>query len=125
MKKLISDFIFLFHAVFVLFWYSLIFVPVSMFPNKIVFHFYLTVIIVLHQFIWGFLIMPWTKKYRMVCIFTTLNQVLRSQKVSDPKNYDHSFTQESFKKIGINIPHRATTLITLSILAIATYRYFF
>jgi hypothetical protein len=115
----------MFHAVFVMFWYSLILVPASLFPNRDTFCFYLTIVIVFHQFIWGFLIMPWTKKYRMVCLLTTLTQLLRGQKVSDPKNYDHSFTQEAFKKVGINIPHRATTLITLSVLVIATVRYFF
>lgn len=125
LKETLSRIIFLFHAVFVFFWYGLFLVPESLFPNKVSFHFYLTVLVVVQQFLWGFLIMPWTRKYRMVCIATTINQLLRGERVSDPKNYDYSFNQELFKKIGITIPHRATTLITFVVLALVSLRYFF
>jgi len=124
MRNLFSRVIFLFHATFVAFWCGLFLIPESLFPNKVAFHFYLTMVVVLHQFCWGFLIMPWTGKYRMVCILTTLTQLLRGQKVSDPNNYDHHFTQEAFLKIGINIPHKASALITFFILFLVTIRYF-
>ncbi|MFH1714010.1 MAG: hypothetical protein ABH831_00180 [Candidatus Nealsonbacteria bacterium] len=125
MRNLVGNIIFLFHAAFVIPWYALLFVPESVLPNKIAFHFYLTLVVVLHQFLWGFLIMPWTKKYRMVCILTTFQQLAKGQNISDPKNYDHSFTQEFLRKIGINIPHRASTLITFTILTLVSIQYFF
>ncbi|MFH1582431.1 MAG: hypothetical protein ABIA08_01590 [bacterium] len=123
MKHFLGTTIFLFHAAFVTFWCGLFLIPESLFPDRVSFHFYLTIVVVFHQFVWGLLIMPWAKKYRMVCIFTTITQVLRGQKISDPKNYDHSFTQELFKEIGIKIPHRAATFITFSVLTLVTIQY--
>jgi len=125
MRKFFSDFIFLLHALFVIFWYGLFFVPLSLWSGKISFHFFLTLAIVGNQFLWGFLIMPWTKKYRMVCFLTTIMQLLRGQKISDPKNYNHSFTKEFFGKTGLNIPHRGATLLTFTILTVVTIQYFF
>ena len=69
--------------------------------------------------------MPWTKKFRMVCILTTPMQILRGQKISDPKNYNHSFFKELAGKNGIKIPHAVSTLITFSALAIVTFQYLF
>ena len=115
MNNFLGQAMFLFHVMFVIFWYGLFLVPESMFPGKITFHFYLTIVVVSHQFLWGLLIMPWTKKYRMVCAFTTISQLLKGQRISDPKNYDHYFNQDLRKKMGINIPHKVTTYITFTV----------
>lgn len=125
MKKFLGTVIFWLHAGFVTFWYGLFLIPESIFPGRIEFQFYLTIAIVFHQFIWGFLILPWTHKYRMVCILTTITQWLRGQDISDPSNYDHSFTQELFKEIGIKVPHKAATFITFSVLVLVTIQYAF
>lgn len=125
MRNFIAKIIFLFHIVIVSIWLGLFFIPEHWFPNKVSFQFNLSLLIVGHQFIWGFLIMPWSEKYRMVCFLTTVTQLLRGQKLSDPKNYDHSFTQEFFKEIGVNIPHRASTLLAFTILVITAVQYFF
>jgi hypothetical protein len=106
-------------------WFGLFLVPTSLWHDKITFHFYLTLVIVFHQFIWGLMIMPWTKKFRMVCILTTPMQLLRGQKISDSKNYDHSFFKEFFGKNGLAVPHSVSTLATFSTLALVTYQYFF
>ena len=124
MRTLLGKTLFFFHAVFVAFWYGLFFVPESIFPNRVSFQFYLTLAVIFHQFVWGFLIMPWTGKYRMVCILTTINQIIRGQKVSDPKNYDHSFPQEVFRSFGVYISHRTTTFITLFTLIVVSIEYF-
>jgi hypothetical protein len=113
------------HFIIGVFWIGLFFVPSPIWHDKITFHFYLTVFIVAHQFLWGFMIMPWTKKFRMVCILTTPMQLLRGQKISDPQNYDHSWLKELFGKKGIKIPHAFSTAFTFSILALITYQFFF
>jgi len=123
MKNFIGQVIFWIHVTFVIFWYGLFLVPESLFPGKIVFHFYLTIVTVFHQFIWGALIMPWTKKYRMVCFATTIAQLLRGQKISDPKNYDHSFNQDLLKRFGINVSHKTTTYITFTVLILVTIQF--
>ena len=124
-KRFFGELIFWAHIIIVGFWYVLFLVPTSLWADKIAFHFYFTLGIVGHQFLWGAAIMPWTKRYRMVCILTTPMQILRGQNISDPKNYDHSFTAEFIKRAGIKVPHKASTILTFTILVIVTIQFFF
>jgi len=125
MRDIFAKIVFLIHVLIIVVWWGLFFVPVYYWPKKINFHFYLTLFIVIQQIMWGFLIIPWTKKYRMVCFFTTLTQLLRGQSISDDKNYDHSFTRELLGKFGIKrLPHRFSAYLALFILMIVSIQYF-
>ena len=124
-RLFLADILFWIHVAIVTVWIGLFLVPSSVWHDKVTFHFYLTIVIIVHQFIWGFLIMPWTKKFRMVCILTTPMQLLRGQKISDPKNYSHSFFKELFGKGGLQVPHATSTFITFSILFLVSLQYFF
>jgi hypothetical protein len=123
-KLLLADFLFWTHVAIVIFWAGLFLIPVSVWNDRITFQFYLTAIIVGHQITWGAMIIPWTHKFRMVCILTTLVQLLRNEKISDPKNYNHSFFQELAGKRGIPVPHWASTLITFTILTLISFQFF-
>jgi len=125
MRDILAKTIFLFHSAIVLFWLSLLFIPTSWWPNKITFHFYFTLFIIFHQLLWGFLIFPWTKRYRLVCFLTTLTQFLRGEEISDEKNYNHCFAKEFFGKAGMNISHQFVTRFTLIILIITAIQYHF
>ncbi len=125
MRLFLADLLFWIHFLVGSLWLGLFLVPSSLWQNKITFHFYLTIAVVGHQFLWGLLLMPWTKKFRMVCLLTTPMQVLRGEKISDPKNYDHSFFKELVGKNGIQIPHAISTLITFSALSLVIYQFFF
>lgn len=106
-------------------WYGLFLVPVSLWPEKISFHFFFTLLIIGHQLVWGALIMPWTKQYRMVCILTTIMQWLRGKNIADPENYDHSFTVELLrKKTHLNVPHWVSTALNILILAAVSIQFF-
>ena len=124
-KRFFGELIFWAHIIIVGFWYALFLVPTSLWADKITFHFYFTLGIVGHQFLWGAAIMPWTKRYRMVCILTTPMQILRGQNISDPKNYDHSFTTEFIKRVGFKVSHKVSTILTFTILTIVTIQFFF
>ena len=124
-KRFFAEVIFWMHVLIVGFWYALFVVPTSLWSDKITFHFYFTIGIVGHQFLWGAVIMPWTKKYRMVCALTTPMQILRGQSIADPKNYDHSFTAEFLKRMGISVPHKASTILTFIVLTAVTIQFFF
>lgn len=124
-KLFLADILFWIHFIIGTIWLGLFLVPSSLWQDKITFHFYLTIIIVAHQFLWGLLLMPWTRKFRMVCILTTPMQILRGEKISDPKNYNHSFFKELVGKNGVQIPHFISTLITFSALFLVIYQYFF
>jgi hypothetical protein len=124
MKDFFVKLFLLIHTLFIVFWWGLFFVPRHWWPGKIAFHFYLTIFVVMQQLVWGFVIMPWTKKYRMVCFLTTLTQILRGQNISDSDNYNHSFMRELFGRFGFNLPHRAAGIITFAILFVITLEYF-
>ncbi|OGZ18717.1 MAG: hypothetical protein A2175_00310 [Candidatus Nealsonbacteria bacterium RBG_13_42_11] len=125
MRNILAKIIFLVHVAIVLTWWGLFFFPLSRWPEKIIFHFYLTMIIVTHQIIWGLLITPWMGKFRIVCILTTLTQLLRGQSLADDKNYDHSFTREILGKVGIKgLPHRFSAMMAFVILIIVSIQYF-
>ncbi|MFA5355314.1 MAG: hypothetical protein WC302_01055 [Candidatus Paceibacterota bacterium] len=123
MRKVLGETVFFFHIIFGIFWYSLFLVPETVFPDRVSFHFYLSLLVVFHQFVWGFLIWPWTRKYRMVCILTTITQALKGESLSDPKNYDHSFSRELFGKMGIRISNRTSTYLTFLIFTLASLQY--
>ncbi len=125
MKLFLADLLFWIHFIIGSLWLGLFLVPSSAWMDKITFHFYFTILLVAHQFLWGLFLMPWTRKFRMVCILTTPMQLLRGQKISDPKNYEHSFFKELVGKNGIKIPHAISTLITFSALSLIIYQYFF
>jgi hypothetical protein len=124
-RLFLANLLFWIHVATVVFWAGLFLVPTSLWHDRITFHFYLTIVIVGHQFLWGLMIMPWTHKFRMVCIITTFVQLLRNQKISDPKNYSHSFFKEMVGKRGIQAPHWASTTLTFSILGLITLQFIF
>ena len=124
-KRFFAEVIFWMHVLIVGFWYALFLVPTSLWADKITFHFYFTLGVVGHQFLWGAVIIPWTRKYRMVCVLTTPMQIFRGHSIADPKNYDHSFTLEFLKRLGISVPHKASTILTFIILTVVTIQFFF
>lgn len=124
-KLFLANLLFWIHFVIGSIWLGLFLVPSSVWHDKITFHFYLTIAIVSHQFLWGLLIMPWTRKFRMVCILTTPMQLLRGEKISDPKNYEHSFFKELVGKNGLKVPHAFSTALTFSALGLVIYQFFF
>jgi len=125
MRDFFTTTIFWLHFFVVAFWIGLLFVPEFLLPGKTAFHFYFTVGLVGHQFLWGAAIYPWTKKYRMVCILTTFMQLLRGHPLSTVDNYGHSWTKEFIKRLGWGIPERGATVLTLAIFVISTFQFFF
>jgi len=125
MRNRIAETIFWSHAVIVIFWWGLLLVPTSVWTNKISFHFYLSTSIVVHQFIWGAFILPWTKHYRPICILTTIMQWIRGKRLSNELNYQHVWTKEFFQRIGWGLPQRGATIITAVVFTIVNIQYFF
>lgn len=123
-KKFLADVVFWSHLGGGIFWYGLFLVPTSWWPEKITFHFFFTLAIVGHQFLWGLVIMPWSGRYRTVCALTTFLQLLRGKKISDPENYDHSFTLEFIRKFHIRVPHWVATAMNFGVVTLVSIQYF-
>jgi hypothetical protein len=122
-RAVLSEFVFWLHLVIISAWVALFFVPLSLWPGRIAFHFCFSMVVIAHQFIWGAIVMPWTKRYRMVCILTTLMQALRGYKISDPRNFTHSFVQELFHRAKVRVPAIVPTALTLGIVTGTTVLY--
>lgn len=124
MRVFIINTLFWLHFLIVFIWIGLLFVPLSLWPDKILFHFYLTVVIVGHQVVWGAIIYPFTKELRMVCILTTFMQLARGEKISSRSNYQHSFIAGFLRKAGIKDANRMASILTLVLAAIVLTQYF-
>ena len=124
MRRIITDFFCLSHLGVGFCWFGLFFLPLSWWPDKISFQFFFTITIIGHQFIWGGFIKLRTGKFRPTCFLTTMTQRLRGFAISNPQNYDYSFTKEIFNKIGIPLPQKAIPALAFAIFTVATIQYF-
>jgi len=123
MRKLSANLFFWLHSFIIIFWLGLFFVPLHWWPGKIIFHFHLTLFIIAQQCFWGLLLTPFTGEYRMVCFLTTITQLLKGQKISDPENYNHSFLKNFFENKGINVSHRMLVFLAWAALAVVSIQY--
>jgi len=125
MAKLLSKFVCLSHCGVGFVWFGLFFLPTAWWPDRISFHFFFSATIIGHQFLWGAFIKLRTGKFHPTCLLTTVTQKLRGWAVSTPQNYNYSFTQEIFERVGIPMPQRAVRLLASGILTVVTVQYFF
>lgn len=124
LKKAAAEAMFWLHFALVATWFGLFLFPASLWSGKTAFHFWFIAVAVGVQFGWGFLLMPATKKYRMVCPLTTAMQLLRGYPVRDARNNNHSCIKEFFERLGWKVPKKAVTISTFASLGIITLQYF-
>lgn len=124
-KKLAVNFLYLLHLIVVILWFGLFLVPRSLWPGRIAFHFWFIFIFMLIQMVWGVAMMPYMKKYRIVCPITTLMQYLRGWPINDKKNFDHSFIREFLAHLKIKAPYGSIGLVNYLSLGLITIQYFF
>jgi len=124
-RLFLADILFWIHFAIIIAWFGLFLAPLSIWPGRITFHFYFSVVIVVHQLLWGLIIMPWAKKFRMVCFLTTLRQLLSGQRLSNPKNYDHFWLKKLSGNYQIKISHTLSTILTFFFFSLITFQYLF
>ena len=104
-------------------WVGLFFVPPAVWTSKISFHFFFTWAVVIHQMIWGAILMLFTKRYELVCVLTTLEQIVKGERVNEARKYRHMVIKKFFEKAGWGIPQRGATILTLFALLLVTFQY--
>jgi len=111
------------HLPIVVAWFGLFFVPTSIWPGKITFHFWYIVGIMFGQFLWSVIVF---RKADIICPLTTWMQYLRGYKLKDKKNYNHSYIAELANKIHFPITYKGinVTLLSTLILVIIQYIWF-
>ena len=125
LRKAAAETVFWLHFALVSVWFGLFLVPTSLWSGKISFHFYFITVTTALQFLWGFVLLPVTKKYRMACPLTTAMQLLRGYPVADARNNNHSCIKEFSERIGKPIPKKAVTISTFVSLGVVAVQYFF
>ncbi len=118
----LSELIFWLHLPIVVLWFGLFAVPKSIWPGRVTFHFWFIVILLIIQFIWGFIL---RKKLDMICPLTTLMQYWRGYYCSDKRNSGHSFIAELSSKLGIKIHYKRVNIVLLITLIVVFIQYFF
>ena len=98
-----AETLFWMHVVIFIGWFGLFWIPLSIWPGRVVFHFWYITFAVASEFLTGLLLMPVMLKYRIVCPLTTWMQYVRGYKISDPKNFEHSFVRELFQRLRVRI----------------------
>ena len=102
-RNLLIDMVFWLHLPIVIIWFGAFFIPLSLWPERIKFHFWLISITLIVQLLWGIMLYPKTKKIDFICPITTLMQSLRGYPVESKKNFNHSFIAELLEKLRIKI----------------------
>lgn len=121
-KTILTEIIFWLHLPIVVVWFGLFFVPKSAWPEKVFFHFWYIIGIMLVQYLWGILIF---RKTDIICPLTTLMQYLRGYSLKDKRNYSHSYIAELLEKMHItSITYRQINVILLITLIIVAVQYF-
>jgi hypothetical protein len=104
LKRALSRVVFHLHLTIFLLFPAGFFIPSSIWPERIEFHFFYCVAPFFLFYAWG---MIWTLKYRdklySICFLDTLMQWLRGHSIWDQKNYQHTFVSELFSLLQLNV----------------------
>ncbi len=119
-RKILIQIIFWLHLPIVILLFSLFFVPTSIWPKRVIFHFWYMISITTIQFLWSTIIF---KKFDIICPLTTIMQSLRGYKLKDKKNYGHSFIAEFLRKLKINVSYKTINIILIITLIIISAQY--
>lgn len=125
-SRLLVDIIYGLHVLIFLFFPLGFLIPSSWWPQRIEVHFWYSVTLFILFYLWGSI---WTIRYRdklhAICILDTLMQRVRGYSMWDKKNYEHSFVEEMFGRMGIHwLPNRSIPLLLLACILASGILYF-
>ena len=121
-KTLWVNIVFWLHLPIVVIWFGLFLVPLSLWPEKITFHFWYITSLMALQFLWAIFVFH---KRDVICPLTTLMQYLRGYPLASKGNYTHSYIAELIDRMGLKISYKLINVILLTSLLLVTFQYFF
>jgi hypothetical protein len=130
-KTNLVKFLIFIHAIFFITWAGLFFIPSSVWPDRIFYHFWYVISVLVFNFSWGNLlrIKNNRKNGLFVCMLTTITQYARGHNLNDQNNYSHSFFKEMLSKFNrYNLENHSEKIISVLAflsLFIISYQYFF
>ena len=123
MNKLLEFTTYWVHIFFILSVILIFFIPLSVWPDKLAFHFWYMLRIIGSEVLWGLVMFPKTKKFNLICPLTTIMQHARGFPLDNARNYKHSFIAELLESAGMKVSFGAVSLFLLVLLGIITLRY--
>lgn len=111
------------HLPVVILYFGLLFVPLSAWPEKVVFHFWVFVIIVGAEVLWGLYMRRNSRKMDIVCPLTSWMQFLRGYRLSDVRNYGHSYIAELLGVFGFRVRYSVVNYFMMGAGAIILIEY--
>jgi len=122
-KTFLTEIIFWLHLPIVIIWFGAFFIPLSLWPERIKFHFWFISIILIVQLLWGAMLYSKIKRVDFICPQTTLMQSLRGYPVESEKNFNHSFIAELMEKLHIKISFRWVNILLIVTFIIVSIQY--
>ena len=119
-NNFLAEIVFWLHLPMVILLFGLFFVPKSIWADKVVFHFWYFIGIIIVELVWAGLLY---KKLDIICPLTTLLQWLRGYPLKNKMNYGHSFIAELLEKIKIKISYNWVNIILIVSLIIVIVQY--
>ena len=119
----LSQIIFWIHLPVVLLLFLPFLIPLSLWPERIIYHFYYVTLVVSIQIIWGIIIYSKTKKIDVVCPLTTWMQLERGYKIKSKKNHKHSYMSELASKLKFGVSYKAMNFLILLTMIIVTIQF--
>ena len=121
-NKILIEIIFWLHLPIVILWFGLFVVPKSIFPPRVIFHFWYIVGIMFIQLIWSLIIF---RKLDIICPLTTWMQYLRGFPLKNENNINHSFIAELLKRLKLNVNYKFINILLIITLIVVSIQFFF
>lgn len=118
-----SEFLFWLHLPIIIIWFGLFLIPKTIWPERIIFHFWYILIIMIIQLVWGFILYPKIKKITFICPLTTWSQYLRGYSIKDKRNYNHSFVRELLEKLNIKVSFKLINILLVITFVMVAIQY--
>lgn len=121
----LGELLFYIHLPIFLLWVVLFFIPVGWWPQRVAFHFYFVIAMVLFQIAGGILWQPVAHKFDLRCPLTIIMQRVRGYSMREPAAYDHSFIVEFFERVHIAPKKNTITFLIIFSIILIVCQYFF
>ncbi len=112
------------HLPIVILYFGLLAVPISLWPGKVVFHFWLFVIVVGAEVIWGMYMRQFSGRMDIVCPLTSWMQYLRGYSLCDLRNYGHSYIAELLVVFHVRLRYGVVNYLMLGAGVVILIEYF-
>ncbi|MBI2663403.1 hypothetical protein HYX15_02615 [Candidatus Woesearchaeota archaeon] len=124
-KRLFVKFLIFLHIIFFVSWIGLFFIPRSIWPDRVFYHFWYVVGIIGLNLIWGgFLRVKYGKGNLFVCPLTTMTQYFRGYSIDDERNNKYLFVKEILLKFNIKNAKEVQIIAACISILIISYQYF-